>query len=101
MKYTQEEQLEEIMARGKTFRKKRGRRITGILTATSTALIVALVICMGSVGDMGHAGTVSAYGSFLLAEEAGGYVLVAVLAFALGAVVTGLICRHRRMQNQP
>ena len=95
MKYTEQEQLEEIIARGKEFRKKKERRITGALAAAATALIAVLVIGMGTVGKTGHTGAASAYGSFLLAEEAGGYVLVAVLAFALGAIVTGLVCRHR------
>ena len=34
------------MARGKSFRKKKERRITCVLTATSTALIVALVMAI-------------------------------------------------------
>ena len=95
MKYTQQEQLEEIMARGKELRGKRERRITGILTATSTAFIALLVVCMGVTGHAGHTGAATAYGSFLLTEEAGGYVLVAVLAFALGVIVTGLVLWRR------
>ena len=96
MKYTQDEQLEKIMARGDELRKKKERRVTGILAASATALTAFLVICIGAIGKTGQAAPASAYGSFLLNEKAGGYVLVAVLAFALGAVITGLILVRRR-----
>ena len=96
MKYSQQEQIEEILARGDALRKKRERRITGVLTASATALMVLLVIGIGAVGNMTPAGTASSYGSFLLDAKAGGYVLVAVLAFALGVVITGLFLIRRR-----
>ena len=43
--------------------------------------------------------TESLYGSFLLSPEAGGYILVAVLAFLLGIVVCMLIYRKREQGN--
>ena len=97
MKYSEQEQFEQILARSDTLRKKRDRRVTGVLTASATALTVLIVICIGTVGNMTPAGQASAYGSFLLDAKAGGYVLIAVLAFALGAVLTGLLLirRHR------
>lgn len=99
MKYTQQEQMEKIMARGAELRKKKENRVTGILAASATALTVLLVICIGAVGKMGSASPGAAYGSFLLNEKAGGYVLVAVIAFVLGAILTGLILlRRRRMR---
>ena len=35
------------------------------------------------------------YGSFLISEEAGGYVLVGLVAFLLGIIITAIIYRRR------
>lgn len=40
----------------------------------------------------------SVYGSFLLSREAGGYVLIALIAFVLGVAVT-LLCLHYRKKQ--
>jgi len=42
----------------------------------------------------------AAYGSYLLSEEAGGYVLTGVIMFVLGIVVAMLCHRHRRKKLQ-
>ena len=41
----------------------------------------------------------SVYGSFLLSREAGGYVLIALIAFVLGVTVTLLCLRYRKKQD--
>ena len=41
----------------------------------------------------------TALGAFLLGPEAGGYVLVALIAFALGIAAAMLTQRHRRMKE--
>ncbi|MBQ0134292.1 MAG: hypothetical protein KBS46_04090 [Clostridiales bacterium] len=42
----------------------------------------------------------SVYGSFLLSREAGGYVLIALIAFVLGVTVTLLCLHYRKNQNK-
>ena len=41
----------------------------------------------------------SVYGAFLLSQEAGGYVMTAVIAFALGVAVT-LLCLRLQKRNK-
>ena len=42
----------------------------------------------------------TALGAFLLGPEAGGYVIVALLAFMLGIVAALLAQKHRRMKQR-
>lgn len=95
MKYTEQEQLHEIMQRGERLRQRKERRMTRSLAASASALFVLPAACIGAFGEAGYAGTTTVYGSFLLSAEAGGYVLAAVIAFALGVVVTVLLHRYK------
>ena len=42
----------------------------------------------------------TALGAFLLGPEAGGYVIVALIAFALGIAAALLAQRHRQMKKE-
>lgn len=97
MKYTTDEAMREIMKRSDKIEKKRERRKTNILTGMSVSLIAVLTIVIGIVP--GRAVTVpegTTYGSFLLSPEAGGYVLVALLAFAIGIIITVCCLRSKK-----
>lgn len=97
MKYNPEEEFQEILRRGETLRKKKDRRVTGLLAGSSAALFALLVLCVSVFsGSCAPAGTRTVYGSFLLPAEAGAYVLVAVAAFAAGVGLTLVIIRRRR-----
>ncbi len=98
MKYTKDEALNEILKRGRKIRKKRNKRITGAL---STATVISTFILFLSISIFtGNAvtGTNSAYGSFLLQTEVLGYVLVAVIAFVMGVIIT-VIVRKKNKEN--
>ena len=95
MKYTKEEQLNEIMNRGKMLRQRKDRNTVKGLSATAGMLFVTLVLCIGTLGRAGVLESRTDYGSFLLSAETGGYVLVAILAFVSGIVVAALIHKHR------
>ena len=99
MKYTTEEALAEIMHRKDQIVLRRNRRSCRVLSGVSGMLLVflLLVICM-MPGRTGSAFTGTVYGSFLLSAEAGGYVLAAVIAFALGVCVT-LLCARKKKNN--
>ena len=99
MKYTKDEALNEILKRGRKIREKRNKRITGAL---STATVISTFILFLSISIFtGNAvtGTNSAYGSFLLPTEVLGYVLVAVIAFVMGVIITFIVRKYKRSEN--
>ena len=57
--------------------------------------MLLLVLVIGLFPGSGTAPAGSVYGAFLLSAEAGGCVLAAVIAFALGVAVTLLCLRLR------
>ena len=99
MKYTTKEALEQIMSRRERIVRQRDRRISRILSGTAGVMFAALVLEIALLpGKPGVESSGSVYGSFILSPEAGGYVLAAVIAFALGVCVT-LLCLHRRKKK--
>ena len=99
MKYTTEEALAEIMHRKDQIVLRRNRRSCRVLSGAAGTLTLLLVLVITLMpGRTGSAFTETLYGSFLLSAESGGYVLAAVIAFALGVVVT-LLCMKYRKQN--
>lgn len=102
MKYTTEEALFEILRRSEQIVLRRNRRACRFFSGLVGVLFALLVLVIAFLpGRTGMAPTGSVYGSFLLSQEAGGYVLAAVVAFALGVAVT-LLClkiRERRKDS--
>ena len=96
MKYDRETALREIVLRGERLRRKKERAMTQALAAASAGLFAALALCVCVMPyPVEPEIAKSAYGAFLLTAEAGGYVLAAVIAFIVGAVVTAVIIRRR------
>ncbi len=95
MRYTSDQAVREVLRRSARISKKRERRVGTVLSCAAAALFCALlaVTALLSGGSPAPAGTV--YGSSILSPSAGGYVLIGVLAFALGVVVTLLCVRWR------
>ncbi len=100
MKYTAEEALSEILHRSEQIRVRKERRFCRVLSVATGTICVALVLVIAAMTRM-ETGTAdeSVYGSLLLTREAGGYVLAAVIAFALGVTVT-LLCIYMRKRKQ-
>ncbi len=97
MKYQTDEALREILRRGEQIAVRRERRTIRALAGATGALFMALVLAIGFGAHRVSSNRFqSVYGSFLLSPEAGGYVLAAVIAFALGVTVT-LLCIRRRL----
>jgi len=96
LKYTTDESLEIVLQRRRQILARRDRQVRRSLGGAVGVLSAALVllICL-MPGGADTAASRSVYGAFLLSREAGGYVLVSVIAFVLGAAVT-LFCLHRR-----
>ena len=80
-------------------RRKRQRGIYG-LSAACMLLCAALMQTAGTVVGPGHPEAWGAFGAMLLREDAGGYVLVAVVSFAAAVVITALCFRLRNREKQ-
>lgn len=90
-----DEQLNEIIKRSKIVREKsniqKHLRISAVATCLCVALMVTLSFYLPEISGVYSEPTMQRYGSLLLAAPYIGYVMVGVLAFALGICVT-LFC---------
>ena len=80
-------------------RRKRQRGIYG-LSAACMLLFAVLMQAVGTVIGQGQTAAWGVFGAMLLREDAGGYVLVAVVSFAAAAAITALCFRLRNRENQ-
>ena len=80
-------------------RRRQRRGIYG-LSAACVLLCVVLMQTAGTVVGQGQPAAWGVFGAMLLREDAGGYVLVAVVSFAAAAVITALCFRLRNRENQ-
>ena len=80
-------------------RRKRQRGIYG-LSAACVLLCVVLMQTAGMVVGQGQPAAWGVFGAMLLREDAGGYVLVAVVSFAVAAAITALCFRLRSNENR-
>ena len=82
--------------RENTRRKQRREAIS--LSAACMLLFVVLTQAAGTVVAPGQTAAWGSFGAMLLREDAGGYVLVAVVSFAAAVVITAL-CFHLRKKE--
>ena len=80
--------------------RQRQRREVISLSAACILLCAALMQTAGTVVGPGQTSAWGVFGAMLLREDAGGYVLVAVVSFAAAAVITALCFRLRKRENQ-
>ena len=80
-------------------RRKRQRGIYG-LSAACMLLFAVLMQAVGTVIGQGQTAVWGVFGAMLLRQDAGGYVLVAVVSFAAAAAITALCFRLRNRENQ-
>ena len=80
-------------------RRRQRRGIYG-LSAMCMLLFAALMQTAGTVIGPGQPEAWGAFGAMLLREDAGGYVLVAVVSFAAAVVITALCFRLKSKENQ-
>ena len=84
--------------RENTRRKQRREAIR--LSAACMLLCAALTQAADAFAVQGQTAAWGSFGAMLLREDAGGYVLVAVVSFAAAAVITALCIRLRIRENQ-
>ena len=80
--------------------RRRQRREVGGLSAVCLLLLAALTQAAGTVIGPGQTAAWGSFGTMLLREDAGGYVLVAVVSFAAAVVITALCFRLRNRENR-
>lgn len=83
----------------KNTRRRQQHGIYG-LSAACMLLFAALIQTAGAVIGQGQTAVWGVFGAMLLREDAGGYVLVAVVSFAAAAVITALCFRLRNTENR-
>ena len=98
-----DEQLQEIMRRAEIVKEKRvirKRLRTGAFASCAcAALLIAVCFCLPQLTVMPANAGMQQYGSLLLAAPYTGYIVVGVIAFALGVCVT-LLCIHWKALKQ-
>ena len=80
-------------------RRRQRRGIYG-LSAMCMLLFAVLMQAAGTVVGPGQPEAWGVFGAMLLREDAGGYVLVAVVSFAAAVIITALCFRLRNRENQ-
>lgn len=80
--------------------RRKQRREAISLSAACMLLCAALMQTAGTVVGPGQTSAWGVFGAMLLREDAGGYVLVAVVSFAAAVVITALCFRLRSKENR-
>ena len=80
-------------------RRRQRRGIYG-LSAACMLLFAVLMETAGTVVGPGQTAAWGVFGAMLLREDAGGYVLVAVVSFAAAAAITALCFRLRIREHR-
>ena len=95
-----EELMKGILERKAVYRAQKQFRHLAIAGAgLGILLIAALMVAPGIKDNISPAqGPVSTLGATILGPEAGGYVIVALLAFALGIAVSQIILKRKQMK---
>ena len=81
-------------------RKNTRRRQQYGLSAACMLLFAVLMQAISTVVRPGQTAAWGVFGAMLLREDAGGYVLVAVVSFAAAAAITALCMRFRIRENR-
>lgn len=97
---TTEERVLALHARMDALRCVRERRKTGTIGAASLVLTICLILLIFSGGGLHPGGAVGLYsGATMLFEGAGAYILIAIIAFMTGVIVTIVLIRQQRKKT--
>ena len=98
--YDTERRVELVKRQIRKNTRRRQKRGIGRLSAVCMLLFAALMQTADRVVGPGQPEAWGVFGAMLLREEAGGYVLVAVVSFAAAVVITALCFRLKSKENQ-
>jgi len=98
---TNEDRIRVLHTRVAAMRRARERRKTGAIGAASAALTMCLLFIILGDREISPGGMAGLYcGSSMLFEGAGPYVLIAIIAFMAGVVITVLLKRQQGRHDQ-
>ena len=101
---TTDEQMNEIMRRSESLKAKKSMNDYLIGFSIAIAACLALIVLVGAsianVNPETTDNTVSQYGSLVISAPYMGYVVIVLLAFILGVLVTLLCRRIREFKHQ-
>lgn len=98
--YDTERRVALVKQRVRENTRRRQRRGIYGLSAACMLLFAVLMQAADALIAPGQAAAWGSFGTMLLREDAGGYVLVAVVSFAAAAAITALCFRLRIRENQ-
>ena len=98
--YDTERRVALVKQRVRENTRRRQRRDIYGLSAACMLLFAVLMQAADVLIAPGQAAAWGSFGTMLLREDAGGYVLVAVVSFAAAAAITALCFRLRIRENQ-
>ena len=98
--YDTERRVALVKQRVRENTRRRQRREAISLSAACILLCAALTQAVDAFAVQGQTAAWGSFGTMLLREDAGGYVLVAVVSFAAAAAITALCFRLRIRENQ-
>ena len=101
MKYDMDETCREVIKRGKKMRALRLKKNVEHFSVATAVLAVMVVIVNAWAGGTATMGTVAhtSFGATLLYADSGVYMLVGIIAFALGVAIT-MLCVHFKDKKQ-
>ncbi|MDO4869120.1 MAG: hypothetical protein Q4A65_02335 [Bacillota bacterium] len=93
---TAEERIAVLHKRTKELKRERDRIVTNIWGSFAIILFFALIGANLKLGERQHSIMGEQFaGSSLISENAGGQVLIAVISFMAGVIITAMIIRTR------
>ena len=102
MKYDNDSALNEITRRKDVLIRDHKRKKLAELAAATAVVGLMLVLSFMNMNRIAGVGEMySVYGSFLLSDSVGGYVLVGVLCFAAAVIITLLCVRRCGRKDRP
>lgn len=93
-----EARLREIRSRTKQYRKKYENRLLTCLAMCNLILFAGIGVLFRSVQGPGTVAVADAYGTVLLRDGAGAYVVIGIVAFMAGVALT-VICIRLKKKN--
>lgn len=98
--YSTETRIAMVEQRANLIRRKSEKKLTAMLCVICLIITVSIAEVVGASGRGAHGYVPGLYGSTLLSEDAGGYVLTGVLSFIVAVVITVLSIRHREKKKE-
>ena len=98
--YDTSARVARVKVRVRQLRRRREKRAIGALSALCLLLAASLVRALSAVTGGAPAMEQGMYGTMLLYDGAGGYVLGGVVSFTVAVIVTALCMKYRNREKR-